>query len=204
MIEESDRKKINSILSFWFGSVEDRENIIDIDKRINSLWFSRNKENSDKLKNKFMDLLEDAKRGEYSNWVSEPYGRLSLIVLLDQFSRHIYYNDMRAYEGDKLALKYSLEGVDTKLDRKIKPIERVFFYMPLIHSEYVEYVEKGLNLLKKLRKYSPKYLIPEIDNSIEFAKHHIDLLENFGRYPHRNKILGRRNTKEETEYLKYR
>ena len=204
MIEESDRKKINSILSFWFGSVEDRENIIDIDKRINSLWFSRNKENSDKLKNKFMDLLEDAKRGEYSNWVSEPYGRLALIVLLDQFSRHIYYNDMRAYEGDKLALKYSLEGVDTKLDRKIKPIERVFFYMPLIHSEYVEYVEKGLNLLKKLRKYSPKYLIPEIDNSIEFAKHHIDLLENFGRYPHRNKILGRRNTKEETEYLKYR
>src|SRR5690606_24289995 len=127
--------------------------------------------------------------------------RLALILLLDQFRRNIYRGTAKAFEKDKVALKLTVEGAMEKLDKGLTPIQRVFFYMPLQHAESRKVQAKSVDIFRKLADaVSPTYQ-ETFETVAQFAELHRDIIERFGRFPHRNKVLGRKNTPEEEEYL---
>jgi len=121
--------------------------------------------------------------------------------LIDQFRRNVYRNTTQAFEMDKIALKLCVEGAMEKIDAGLAPIERVFFYMPLQHSESAKVQAKGCELFNKLAEAVSPTFQETFSTVAQFAELHRDIIDQFGRFPHRNKILGRKNTPEEDEYL---
>jgi uncharacterized protein (DUF924 family) len=145
--------------------------------------------------------MDRAVEGKLDHWAKEPRGRLALILLLDQFRRNIYRNSAEAFSADKQALKLCVEGAMEKKDKGLSPIERVFFYMPLQHAESRKVQEKSCNIYNKLADaVSPTYK-ETFETIAQFAELHRDVIERYGRFPHRNALLNRRNTPEEEEYL---
>jgi uncharacterized protein (DUF924 family) len=128
-------------------------------------------------------------------------GRLALILLLDQFRRNIYRNTPDAYAMDRAALKLCVEGAMAKMDKGLKPIEKVFFYMPLQHAESRKVQRKSSELYRMLAKSVSQTYRETFNTIAQFADLHHDIVERFGRFPHRNKILNRKNSLEEDEYL---
>jgi uncharacterized protein (DUF924 family) len=124
-----------------------------------------------------------------------------LILLLDQFRRNIYRNTAAAFAMDKAALKLCVEGAMEKKDLGLTPIQRVFFYMPLQHAESRKVQAKAVEIYQRLvAAVSPTYR-ETFETIAQFAELHHDIIQQFGRFPHRNKLLGRENTPEENEYL---
>ena len=140
---------------------------------------------------RFSDLHGRATRSELYEWRAEPRGRLAEIIVLDQFSRNIHRNDERAYANDTLALALAQEAVAAKADRTLSPEERVFMYMPYMHSESRVIHEVAERLFKQC---GPK-------SNYDFELRHKKIVDRFGRYPHRNAILGRQSTEEELAFL---
>jgi uncharacterized protein (DUF924 family) len=121
--------------------------------------------------------------------------------LLDQFRRNIHRNTAKAFEKDKVALKLCVEGAMEKTDQGLEPIQRAFFYMPLQHAESAKVQAKSCALYNKLAEVvSPTYR-ETFSTIAQFAELHRDIIDQFGRFPHRNQLLGRENTAEENEYL---
>jgi uncharacterized protein (DUF924 family) len=153
------------------------------------------------LEKEFADDVERACQGELDHWAAEPRGRLALIILIDQFRRNIYRNTKKAFAMDKLALKLCVEGAMEKKDKGLSPIQKVFFYMPLQHAESTRVQAKSVELFTRLaQSVSPTYQETFLTIA-QFAELHKDIIDQFGRFPHRNKLLGRENTPEENEYL---
>ena len=197
-ITDDDQLRIEAILAFWF---EEKElTAPQIDRRMD-VWFGEDDVFDHECKKEFADDVEKASRGELDHWAHQPHGRLALILLLDQFRRNIYRNTVGAFEKDKAALKLCVEGAMGKKDRGLKPIERAFFYMPLQHAESRKVQAKSVELFKRLAKaVSPTYR-ETFETMAQFAELHRDIVEQFGRFPHRNKLLNRANTPEEEAYL---
>ncbi|MDA1062930.1 MAG: DUF924 domain-containing protein, partial [Proteobacteria bacterium] len=135
------------------------------------------------------------------HWAHEPRGRLALILLLDQFRRNIYRNTAEAFSRDKQALKLCVEGAMEKKDQGLAPIQRAFFYMPLQHSESAKVQAKSVGLFSKLAESVSRTYRETFETIAQFAELHRDIVERFGRFPHRNILLNRPNTPEEDEYL---
>lgn len=191
-------EKIDEILSFWFGHVE--ETIVPSENRAR-IWFGESAEIDAEIKEKFSSTLEAAIRGECSDWEALPRGRLALAILLDQFSRHIYRNDAKAYEQDEKALEICMDGIRDETDHELSLIERVFFYFPLLHSEHIAYQEHSIRAYQTLSELAFAETRVIYDSFLKFANHHYALIQRFGRFPQRNKILGRDSTPEESAYL---
>ena len=168
-----------SILDFWWGEAA-------------SKWWAKDPAFDLEVKRRFEPTLEAAIRGELNDWREEPESCLAYIVLLDQFSRNIYRDSARSFAQDAQALTASLEGQAKLFDRKLSPSQRVFFYMPMMHSENRKMQARSLAAYEKLGE----------KENLDFAKQHADIVERFGRFPHRNKYLGRLSTPEELEFLK--
>ena len=134
---------------------------------------------------------------------AHPGGILALIVLLDQFSRNIYRDTPRAFSQDALALKTALKGMERGHDETLHPIERTFYYMPLMHSEDIGIQKISLDIYARLEMScsGPPELREVLRNSREYAEKHAEIVARFGRYPHRNEILGRESTEEEIKFL---
>ena len=122
-----------------------------------------------------------------------PRGALALIIILDQFSRNMYRGTEKAFSQDSLALEVCLRGIEKGFDKKLHSVERLFFYMPLQHSESLEMQRKSVESFSNLEKPfpSPHPLAPLISGFKEYADKHCVIIERFGRFPHRNEILGR-------------
>ena len=197
-ITDEDQLRIDAILSFWF-----KEHALaapQIDRRMD-IWFGEDRVFDLEVKKEFATDVDDASAGRLDHWAHSPRGRLALILLLDQFRRNIYRNTARAFEMDKAALKLCVEGAIAKKDKGLAPIERAFFYMPLQHAESRKVQEKSLALYTRLAQMvSPTYR-ETFETIAQFAELHRDIIERFGRFPHRNKLLGRQNTPEEDQYL---
>ncbi len=149
----------------------------------------------------FSEDVDRASEGQLDHWAHKPRGRLALILLLDQFRRNIYRNTPEAFSKDKAALKLCVEGAMEKRDKGLTPIERVFFYMPLQHAESRKVQLKSREIYGRLTEaVSPTYK-ETFDTIAQFAELHADIVEQFGRFPHRNDVLDRENTAEEDEYL---
>jgi uncharacterized protein (DUF924 family) len=197
-VTDEDLARIDQILSFWF---RERElSAPKIDRRMD-IWFGEDPAFDEAIMAEFEDDVEGASNGRLDHWAEEPRGRLALILLIDQFRRNIHRNTAKAFSHDKLALKLCVEGAVEKKDSGLTPIQKVFFYMPLQHAESVKVQAKSVELFNKLAEsVSPTYRETFLTVA-QFAELHRDIIDQFGRFPHRNKLLGRANTPEEDEYL---
>jgi len=197
-ITDEDQARIDSILSFWFK--EQELTAPQIDHRM-EMWFSEDPVLDHEIEKEFGNDVSAASAGNLDHWAAEPEGRLALIILIDQFRRNIYRNTAKAFAKDKLALKLCVEGAMNEKDRGLTPIQRVFFYMPLQHAESRRVQEKSVALYNRLAELvSPTYRETFLTVA-QFAELHKDIIDQFGRFPHRNTLLERENTAEEAEYL---
>ena len=197
-ITDDDHVRIERILSFWFK--EHELTAPQIDGRMDT-WFGEDPDFDQEIEQTFSHDVEDASRGAIDYWAHQPRGRLALIILLDQFRRNLYRGSAEAFAKDKVALKLCVEGAMQKKDKGLTPIQRVFFYMPLQHAESRKVQSKSVEIYQRLAKaVSPTYR-ETFETVANFAELHHDIIQQFGRFPHRNQLLNRKNTPEEEGYL---
>lgn len=197
-ITDLDQTRIDEILSFWFK--ERKLTAPKIDSRMD-IWFGEDPVFDHEIEKAFGTDVDSASDGKLNHWAHKPHGRLALILLLDQFRRNIYRGTVDAFAKDKVALKLCVEGAMEKADQSLSPIERVFFYMPLQHSESIKVQAKAVKIYDRLAEaVSPTYA-ETFATIAQFAELHHDIVKLFGRFPHRNKLLNRQNTPREDEYL---
>lgn len=179
------------VLSFWFGdSEEPREE-----------WFKKSDAFDAQVRTRFGDAFEHAASGDLDSWKATPRGRLALVVLLDQLSRNAFRGTPRSFEQDERALSLALEGIDAGEDRTLAPLERTFLYMPLMHAENRRAQARSVPLFEQLARHAPVQVAGYLASAADFARKHRDIVERFGRFPHRNAILERTSTSEEHEFL---
>lgn len=197
-ITDDDQARIGRILAFWFK--EHELTAPQIDGRM-EIWFGEDPVFDHEIQKEFSGDVEEASAGAIDYWSHQPKGRLALILLLDQFRRNIYRGTAEAFARDKDALRLCVEGAMQKKDKGLTPIQRVFFYMPLQHAESRKVQAKSVDIYRRLANaVSPTYR-ETFETVAQFAELHCDIVQRFGRFPHRNKLLKRKNTPEEEEYL---
>lgn len=171
----------NEVLKFWFEDIE------------HSCWFKKDPEFDRQLEDRFGELLKLAKTGALDDWCNSPQSCLALVVVLDQFSRNINREKPASFEADAQALQLCLNGIEEGLDLELTLEQRSFFYLPLRHAEDLKMQKLGLVKTRELN--TAGY------GTDKYALNHLALIERFGRFPHRNSCLGRRNTDKEELYL---
>ena len=168
------------ILHFWFEELNVK------------MRFAKDEKLDQKIRDRYLQTFNDALNGVTSVWRNSPEGRLAEIIVLDQFPRNMFRDSAKAFSGDDLALKLAQEAVARGDDQKVPLEQRAFFYMPYMHSEDPEVHKKAVELFsQKGLEYNYKYELM-----------HKSIIDRFGRYPHRNEVLGRKSTPEEVEFLK--
>lgn len=197
-LTDEDLVRIEDVLTFWFK--EHALSAPQIDRRMD-IWFGADPIFDHEITKEFSNDVELASAGKLDYWAESPRGRLALIIMIDQFRRNIHRNTAQAFSKDTLALKYCVEGAIKKHEQDLAPIEKVFFYMPLQHAESRKVQAKSVLLYKRLiASASPTYR-ETFETVLQFAELHKDIIDQFGRFPHRNTLLNRPNTPEENEYL---
>lgn len=174
-----DVSSAESVLEFWFGELGA------------AAWFKKSVDTDQLCASRFSDVLDAASRGECWPWRQTPEGRLAEIIVLDQFPRNIYRDKPLSFAFDSLALVLAQEAVSLGVDRAVNVERRQFFYMPFMHSESVAVHHAARKLFEQ----------PGLENTLRFELRHLEIIERFGRYPHRNAILGRETTDEERAFL---
>ncbi|HAE28315.1 MAG TPA: DUF924 domain-containing protein, partial [Hyphomonas adhaerens] len=167
------------------------------------LWFGKSEETDAEIRERFgalVETLSDLPSAE--DWAARgPRERLAVIIVLDQFRRNLYRDDARAFEQDDLALLLCKDGLALKQDKGLSEVERIFFYLPLEHSEAPEDQERSVSIFTDLLVESREGFRDLIESTLQYAKDHKKVIDQFGRFPHRNKALGRDSTDEEKEWL---
>ena len=191
---------IEQVLDFWFGTCG-ADGSLDPAKR--KMWFGDGRQYDAEIREKFGALHARASRGELNlEWLVTPLGRIALIIVLDQFSRHVHRDTPLAFAQDPAAQQLALEGIKENVDRELIPAQRAFFYIPLEHAEDVELQRLGVRCFDGLAHTVAPAVRKEYESYRDYAERHRDIIERFGRFPHRNAILGRASTPEEIEFLK--
>lgn len=188
----------DSIHGFWFGTNRDDAAVA---QQQSSLWWSKNSASDAEIGRRFKDRVEAAGSGDLAEWAESPVKLLTLILLTDQFPRNIYRNTPRAFHFDPLARNLCLRGLERGMDKTLRPVERVFFYLPLEHSESIEHQEQSVQLYTRLFQEVPLDQVDLFRGYLTFALRHRRIISRFGRFPHRNTILGRVSTPEEETFL---
>jgi uncharacterized protein (DUF924 family) len=188
---------------FWFGKLPLKPE--GVSARL-ALWFGSGAEEQrqldDLVRARFGPLAERAAAGELATWADSPRRRLSLILLLDQFPRQIHRGTARAFATDRDALALTLSGMQSAADAALSPVERIFFYMPLQHAELRDAQDESIAAYRRLLNEAPPELQEMFAGSLKYAELHRAIVARFGRFPHRNRVLGRANTTEEEAYLR--
>jgi len=167
------------VLNFWFNEIEQ------------SKWWLKDKDFDHLIKERFGAIHHAASAGELSHWRETAHGRLAEIIVLDQFSRNIYRDSAQSFAYDGLALCLAQHAIAIEANIELSTIEQSFLYMPLMHSESVKIHKTAVELYQSNGQPS----------NLEFELKHKAIIDKFGRYPHRNKILGRKSTSEEIAFL---
>lgn len=189
----------NEVLFYWFltPSLE----MAYLDER-QKLWFWKDDGVDRAIRERFGEVILKAGRGELDDWAAFAKGRLALIILLDQFSRNAWRGTPQAFAQDPKALALCLEGLDKAQDKRLHPVERMFCYLPLEHSEDLEHQRRSVELFTQLAQDVPEEARVRFESFQDYAQRHYDIIARFGRFPHRNTILGRESTAEELAFLK--
>jgi uncharacterized protein (DUF924 family) len=188
----------DELLDLWFG---DNNDDAEVGASQASLWWGKSVETDDMLGARFGQAADAAAAGTLDHWSGSPHGRLALILLLDQLPRVIHRGRPDAFAQDGKARTVAEKGLASGADRLLRPIERVFFYLPFEHSENPADQQRSLELFENLANEVPEKWTETFDLYLDFAVRHKKIIDRFGRFPHRNDILGRVSTPEETEFL---
>ncbi|MBS4699417.1 MULTISPECIES: DUF924 family protein [Aeromonas] len=187
------------LLDFWFG---DDSGDAPRAARQAPLWWGKSRETDALLAHRFGELAQAAAEGELAHWAEVPVGRLALILLLDQLPRNIHRAMPAAFAQDAKARDLSLRGLSLGADKALSPLARVFFYLPLEHAESREQQARSVALFEALAAEQADGPAREtFEGFADFARRHQVIIQRFGRFPHRNAILGRTSTPEEAEFL---
>lgn len=184
------------VLEFWFGPPGSAP------LAASTKWWTKDASFDQEIKTRFERTITAAAAGELDTWKTTPRGRLALVVVLDQFSRNAFRDTPRSFAQDARARDLAIEALDSGEDRRLEPIERSFLYMPLMHSENADLQRKCIAAFERLCDVTPPDLQKYTAMNLDYAKKHAEIIERFGRFPHRNDILGRDSTPEEIEFLK--
>ncbi|MGV3743280.1 MAG: DUF924 family protein [Burkholderiaceae bacterium] len=187
-----------TIRAFWFGTETDDLAVI---KNCSHRWWSKKDAVDREIKFRFAPAMQLAKEQALTHWAGEPQGLLALILLTDQFPRNAYRDTPDAFALDPLARDWCRAGLQTGVHLHLRPIERVFFYLPLEHSESLSDQEHAVTLYEELIAGIDERMRSEFEGYLWFAKRHEEIIRRFGRFPHRNGILGRESTPEEAAFL---
>ena len=178
------------ILDFWFGVPSDPDY-----GKARPLWFTKSEATDEVVRQRFGATVEAALSGALRDWAADPRGTLASIIILDQFTRNIFRDTPHAFAGDAQALRLASDLVDRNADRSLMPVERWFAYMPFQHSEFLNDQLESVRLFEQLAQDGLAEPLP-------WAIRHMEIIRRFGRFPHRNSILGRESTAEEVAFLK--
>lgn len=195
-----DARKVRD---FWFGKAP--LSAEQLPRRM-KLWFGDAPEETrrqvdEALRSRFGALIDRAIAGDLAQWADGPRRRLSLILLLDQFPRNIYRGTAKAFAGDEQALELALTGMQSVADAALNIVERIFFYLPLQHAESLEVQDESVAAYRRLLGEAPAELRPVFEQCVDYAGRHREVIRRFGRFPHRNGLLGRATTAEESAWL---
>lgn len=186
------------VLRYWFGSSADD---LEVNEQQSRLWWGHEASTDKEIRERFAELLERAGRGELDGWCASPRGRLAVIVVLDQFSRNVHRGSAQAFAQDPCALALCVEGLERDEDHALRPIERLFFYLPLEHAESLALQERSVAEQRDLLAEVPPAWRDTFAGFVDFALRHREVIARFGRFPHRNRLLGRESTPEELTFL---
>lgn len=197
--------RAQEVLDFWFGP-GDPLSPPQFAQRLH-LWFGGDDppdviaERDATIAQRFRPLMDDAAAGALDHWAGSPHRLLALVLLLDQFPRHVYRGRARAYAQDSRALAFTLHALTTGADAALSPAQRLFLYLPLQHAESTAMQEESIAAFRRLRDDAPAQHRVLFESALEFAQQHQQVVQRFGRFPHRNAALSRRSTPEEVEFL---
>ncbi|MHB8825281.1 MAG: DUF924 family protein [Thiobacillus sp.] len=188
-----------AVLDFWFGAPGPAT---EVAARQRPLWFAKSAANDQIVAARFAETLVAAGKGDLDNWAVSPRGRLALIVVLDQFPHHVHRGHGQSFAYDARSLALALNMIEHGEDARVTPIERVFVYLPLEHAESIEMQDRSVALYEKLVNEAAADERQLFEGFLDYARKHRDVVARFGRFPHRNELLGRPSTLEEIEFLK--
>lgn len=171
----------DEVLNFWFRELTPQD------------WFKGGEALDELVRERFADLHRQARAGMLDDWAATPLGRLALILLLDQFSRHIHRAAAAAFETDVRAQQWAVEGIAMGMDEKLSFGQRQFFYMPLMHAEDPQLQAMSIERFTALRDFA--------DDILQFAQSHKSEIDRFGRFPHRNEALARTSSEDERAFM---
>lgn len=167
------------VLEFWFNQLSTAD------------WWKKDVGLDNLIKTQFLELHQQASHGELFEWRNTSQGSLAEIIILDQFSRNIFRDTPQSFSSDGMALILAQEAISKTFDKELEPTQRAFLYMPFMHSESLIIHQQAKKLFSQ----------PEMRANYDFELKHAAIIEKFGRYPHRNSILGRESTPEELIFL---
>ena len=178
-MDVSSQNKIIEVLDFWFSD------------RIKKLWFNSTPEFDEELRQKYLLLYEQAARGDLMAWREDPKGALALVILFDQFPLNMFRKQVRSFATEEDAREVADFAINKGFDLPLNDTQKAFLYLPFMHSENLDDQNKSVMLFEKAG----------LEHNLKYAKHHRSIVQRFGRFPHRNSILGRESTEEEIAYL---
>lgn len=167
------------ILEYWYSN------------KVKPLWFNSKPEFDQEIKSNYENIWVEVLRGEYISWSESAEGCLALAIILDQFPLNMFRGEVKSFSSEAMAIKIAKKAIELEFDKIIEKDKVSFLYMPLMHSENI--VDQNLSV----KLFEEANLI----DNLRFAKHHRDIIKRYGRFPHRNKILNRKSSVEELEYL---
>ena len=170
---------INEIIEFWYSD------------RIKAKWFNSTPELDNEIREKYLEIWEQAKANKLKQWQESAEGCLALVIILDQFPLNMFRGDARSFSTEKLAIEVSKKAVKLGFDKKLDKNMLAFLYMPPMHSENIDDQELSVALFEKAG----------LVENWKFAQHHRDIVKKFGRFPHRNTLLKRESSQDEIDYL---
>jgi len=192
--------EVEQVLEFWFGACG-ADGTLDPAKQ--KMWFGDGRQFDAGIRISFSALHQRTARGELDPaWAATPRGRIALIVVLDQMSRHIHRGTPAAFAQDPAAQRLAVTGVEKSVDRELIPAQRVFFFLPFEHAEDLELQRLGVRCFDGLARTVSEPCRKEYESFADYARRHCEIVERFGRFPHRNQLLGRASTPEEIKFLK--
>lgn len=200
--EPVDTATPDEVLDFWFGPDADRSTDSAIAGRQSGLWWGKDADVDAEIDRRFGPLIEPAATGRLDQWKEEPEGWLALILLTDQFPRNAFRDSPKMFSFDGQARALCVDGIEAGVDRRLRPIHRVFFYLPLEHSEDADDQSRCVALMRSL--------VDQVDDDqrdvfrgfVDYAIAHQRVIDRFGRFPHRNPVLGRESSEEERAFLR--
>ncbi|MBD2018761.1 DUF924 domain-containing protein [Leptolyngbya sp. FACHB-36] len=180
------------VVHFWFNRLPSESGTGNTRR----VWFSKDPDFDHQILMRFQDVYQQAASGAIDDWQTTAEGSLALILVLDQFPRNMFRGQPQAFATDAKAQAAAIVAIQSGQSQELPPVKRWFVYLPLMHSENLEHQRQCVELFHALRDD------PDVKSAYPYAIKHLNVIEQFGRFPHRNAILGRDTTPEEAEFLK--